>query len=332
MSELRNGLLLATSFLVFWSASANALAEASTPNTTFTFRLHGPCGETIRGAAGSLYDDGTGGGELFENDRGGHTWEVSLARETRPEVTSNIGALLWLWSVGVEGPIEITDIALARPVEARFGFPAEVADLTGLPYGLGPQTVENHGARSLVAMGFQDIGIDEDGVYVIARIRVRGSFPDAAGESATARVFFTLREGGPFPLSYGGLATIEAMVSANRFVTREDGDPPLVLEDCEFTLLAEATTELIRCDANADGRLQISDAVSILSFLFLGGVEPVCAEALDCDGDGESRVSDAIYGLTFLFLGGEPPPEPFPDCGRVDALVDDCPQGSTSCS
>ena len=34
-------------------------------NARFALRFNGPCGETIVGPAGSTYDDGTGGKDLF---------------------------------------------------------------------------------------------------------------------------------------------------------------------------------------------------------------------------------------------------------------------------
>jgi hypothetical protein len=67
-----------------------------------------------------------------------------------------------------------------------------------------------------------------------------------------------------------------------------------------------------RGDVLADGRIDISDAVSVLGFLFLGESPPHCAEAADADNDGSIVVSDAIQLLTFLFLGGPSPAPPGP--------------------
>ena len=72
----------------------------------------------------------------------------------------------------------------------------------------------------------------------------------------------------------------------------------------------------IRGDANEDGSVDLSDAVSILIQLFLGGVATTCDDADDANDDGESNISDAISLLGFLFLGGAAPPAPFPECGE----------------
>lgn len=57
-------------------------------------------------------------------------------------------------------------------------------------------------------------------------------------------------------------------------------------------------------DVNGDGSVQISDAVSLVSHLFLGGVAPTCRKAGDVNDDDALDVSDAVTLLTYLFQGG----------------------------
>jgi hypothetical protein len=72
----------------------------------------------------------------------------------------------------------------------------------------------------------------------------------------------------------------------------------------------------VRDDANASGQVDLSDAVYILGYLFLGNPTRIaCLDAADADANGEVNISDAIGILQFLFLGGGNPPAPFPDCG-----------------
>jgi hypothetical protein len=79
---------------------------------------------------------------------------------------------------------------------------------------------------------------------------------------------------------------------------------------------AAAGAAFVRGDANASGGADISDAVTILGFLFLGSPASLdCAAAGDIDGLGAINISDAIQLLQFLFLGGLAPAAPFPDCG-----------------
>ena len=70
----------------------------------------------------------------------------------------------------------------------------------------------------------------------------------------------------------------------------------------------------LRGDSNGDANLDLSDAISTLSFLFLGSDSPSCQAAADSNRDGNIDLTDAIYSLNFLFLAGEPLPAPT-ECG-----------------
>jgi hypothetical protein len=60
-------------------------------------------------------------------------------------------------------------------------------------------------------------------------------------------------------------------------------------------------------DANADGVLDLSDAIYLLNYLFKNGDLPTPLEAGDGSCDGIVNISDAIYVLNYLFKGGNPP-------------------------
>ncbi len=78
----------------------------------------------------------------------------------------------------------------------------------------------------------------------------------------------------------------------------------------------------VRGDSNGDGRVDISDPLLILGYLFLG--DPArCKEAMDIDAGGAIDLADAVALLTYQFLDGFPPRAPFPDCGR-DYVTYDC--------
>jgi hypothetical protein len=87
--------------------------------------------------------------------------------------------------------------------------------------------------------------------------------------------------------------------------------------------LIEITPELhfVRGEINGDANMDISDAVGLLGYLFLGESTPPIVEAADVNGSGAVDIADPVYLLDFLFRGGEPPPAPFPERGpapRVD--------------
>ncbi|MBN1459359.1 MAG: hypothetical protein JXA57_07470 [Armatimonadetes bacterium] len=79
----------------------------------------------------------------------------------------------------------------------------------------------------------------------------------------------------------------------------------------------------LRGNANADETTDLSDAVFILSYLFLGGPAPTCLDSGDCDDSGVLELTDAVYLLSHLFLGGPAPAEPFPACGPDPTPEDD---------
>ena len=86
---------------------------------------------------------------------------------------------------------------------------------------------------------------------------------------------------------------------------------------------SSALVPFVRGDANGDASLDLSDAVAVLGFLFLGGEGPGCLESADLDDNGNLDLSDPIYLLNFLFLGGSEPEPPFEGCDvdpRVDSL------------
>ncbi len=80
---------------------------------------------------------------------------------------------------------------------------------------------------------------------------------------------------------------------------------------------SQARLRFLRGDCNDDGNIDISDAVCILNWLFLGGATPGCLAVTNANGDPGADLSDPVYMLNHLFLGGPAPVMPFPDCGPM---------------
>lgn len=74
------------------------------------------------------------------------------------------------------------------------------------------------------------------------------------------------------------------------------------------TVRGESRRRLTRGDVNEDGEIDISDAISTLSALFLDG-QTTCREAMDANDDGVLDLSDAVYLLELLFVRGGLVPE-----------------------
>ena len=90
-----------------------------------------------------------------------------------------------------------------------------------------------------------------------------------------------------------------------RFFTGRDGDIPFR-----------------RGDSNADGEVDLSDAVATLSALFLGVGLLVCDDAADSNDDGARDISDPVHTLSYLFLGVGEIPSPGPRICGPDPTAD----------
>jgi RHS repeat-associated protein len=98
-------------------------------------------------------------------------------------------------------------------------------------------------------------------------------------------------------------------------VSRIHAAIPVVIVACLLLANPLYASDFERGDCNADGQVNIADAIYLLAHLFSGGEDPLCFDAADTNDDGTINIADAIYLLAFLFSGGSPPPEPFDICG-----------------
>jgi len=60
-------------------------------------------------------------------------------------------------------------------------------------------------------------------------------------------------------------------------------------------------------NANADGNVNVSDAVHIINYVFTSGLPPDPMESGDTNCDGETNVSDAVFIINYVFAGGSIP-------------------------
>ena len=88
-----------------------------------------------------------------------------------------------------------------------------------------------------------------------------------------------------------------------------------------------------RGDADLNGAVQLTDAVTVLLRLFAGGGALACDDAADADDGGSLDLTDAVRVLSHLFRGGPAPPDPGPDVCGPDPTADDltC-ESSNACS
>ena len=78
-----------------------------------------------------------------------------------------------------------------------------------------------------------------------------------------------------------------------------------------------ANDHFLRGDSNRDGRVDLTDVLYTLGYLFLGGPIPPCADAADANDSGVLDITDPVMTLGMLFTGGNalplPTGEPGPD-------------------
>jgi hypothetical protein len=78
-----------------------------------------------------------------------------------------------------------------------------------------------------------------------------------------------------------------------------------------------------RGDTDGSGKLDLTDAIATLQFLYMGYTAPECKDAADTDDSGTLDLTDAIASLQFQFMGGTAPASPGPvNCG-VDPTPED---------
>ena len=89
-----------------------------------------------------------------------------------------------------------------------------------------------------------------------------------------------------------------------------------------YLLGATPSAAFLRGDANANGGIDIADAVFILRGLFADGTRPACLDAADANDDGAIDIADAVATLGYLFAQAGPLPAPFGACG-IDPTPDE---------
>lgn len=113
----------------------------------------------------------------------------------------------------------------------------------------------------------------------------------------------------------GGLAALVMVGLAVCFLTLVGGSAALADGDGGGGDLVPGVIAAVNGDTNADGVRDVSDAIYLLTHLFLGGPAPLplsCEpNALfhngDVDGSGLIGIGDPIYMLDWLFRGGNAP-------------------------
>ncbi|HLU48557.1 MAG TPA: dockerin type I repeat-containing protein, partial [Planctomycetota bacterium] len=86
-----------------------------------------------------------------------------------------------------------------------------------------------------------------------------------------------------------------------------------------------------RGDVDSNGTLDLTDAVRVLEWLFLGGEPARCPDAADVNDEGTIDLTDAVFLLSHLFLGGDTPPPPGMESCGLDPTDDSLAECAAGC-
>ncbi len=114
---------------------------------------------------------------------------------------------------------------------------------------------------------------------------------------------------------YGTIATIDSIDSDQRIAFINYPDEQVYANIYLSSDICGVPSGFIRGDTDRSNKVELTDAVNILFWLFKGGDEPKCLDAADADDNGKVELTDAIKILNHLFSGDTILPQPYPDSG-----------------
>jgi hypothetical protein len=170
------------------------------------------------------------------------------------------------------------------------------------------------------ADGFTRVEISSTGVVAVVLSSVASPVGLSPGSHPAVRTTYRFpargRPGDVFPTRIGLSEDLELDGSPARSVFQPGNARPCTTASLDIDLVV-GPDYWIRGDTNADGLVDLSDGIHLLSHLFLG-TDGNCVRAMETNSDGRVDLSDAVLLLNHLFLGGRAPLAPFPDCGAAE--------------
>ena len=142
---------------------------------------------------------------------------------------------------------------------------------------------------------------------------------DALASTLFARLFFTTTEPAVATIGFTDDPDFNLLIDVD--LNGHDSGADLRLTEAQV-VVGRAGDEFLRGDSNNDGRVDVSDAVATLLWLFRDGEAPGCIAAANANGDDGVDIGDPVYSLLFFFVGGPAPDKPFPTCGTSDLEAD----------
>ena len=203
----------------------------------------------------------------------------------------------------VDVPVLLTNILPLQTIAVGVDYDEDMLELLAV-------RVANESDPSVTALSYRRIGAT---LWIHARLDPRFTMLPRAGIPVAVMRFFVK------PAAPAGVRTPIRMTQG-----WYDGDRALATVETGGVDVLESTAHFMRGDVNRDGRINTSDAVSILSYLFNSGHGLPCPDAADVDDDGTINLADATRLLGYVFTGAPLPKPPFPGMG-LDPTYDTLP-------
>lgn len=90
----------------------------------------------------------------------------------------------------------------------------------------------------------------------------------------------------------------------------------------DFAFKTEYYADYICGDCNADGSVNVADAVWIINYIFAGGLPPDPLESGDTNCDGSCNITDSVWIINYIFAGGNAPCDTQPPPPNGDGIPD----------
>lgn len=210
-----------------------------------------------------------------------------------------------LEAVGFEGDISTSSVVI--PLRFKNVIPIEDMILPMSyegPLDLIYDSISTVGTRCDYFERVQLIGLNPGSKKMAIRMTANnggGSLPLPAGDGDILKFYFHV--GTPI----AGTSIMDT-TTFNNYVL----DFSTILGDYipEYNSSEITITNTLRGDANADETVNVSDAVYIINFIFLGSDPPTTDCGGDANSDGQINVSDAVFIINYVFIAGNPAPGP----------------------
>ncbi len=255
----------------------------------------------------------------INNNGGAGVWTEIAVHDTD-------GGLSWRSHAITAGEIVAAGVTLTSNMAIRFTV-GDFDPQSIVEAGIDNFRVSLFECNQTVITGMQ-ILLGAETVVTIDGETVEGSLDIAEGDTSEVyEIWFSSQDKAlfqPDPSMYNCLIDIANTETADYEITgdwqfkligKQIGQTNLNLELQHFDQMpysspdipVDVTAGYICGDANADGGVNVSDAVHVINYVFIGGTPPNPMESGDCNCDGSCNVSDAVMIINYVFIGGNEP-------------------------